>query len=130
MYFKKLLNVTKGHSRLRTSCRGKQLAKETNKSIQPNYNEVRKACLCPEILPLSVRNLAEESKDREGLGESPVYPRKQEQSVHSSNSRPGERLGENVPGRESEGWTLDLCREGSRAGLGHLGAGGRDGRPL
>lgn len=85
--------MTKGHSRLRTFCREKQPAKEINKSIQPNHNEVWKAHLCPEILPISVRNLAEESKDREGLGESRGYPRKQDHSGQSSNSRPGERLG-------------------------------------
>lgn len=97
--------MTKGHSRLRTSFRGKQPAKEINKSIQPNYSVVSKAHLCPEILPISVRNLAEESKDREGFEENPVYPRKQKHSGHSSNTRPWERLGENIPGRESEGWT-------------------------
>lgn len=56
-----------------------------------------------------------------------MYPRKREQSGHSSNSGPGERLGENIPGRESEGWTLDLCGERSRGGSGRLRAGGRVG---
>ena len=123
--------MTKGHSRLRTFCRGKQPAKEFNKPIQPSYNGVWKAHLCPEILRISVRNLAEESKDREGLGETlGILPRKQEHSAHSSNSSPGERLGESVLGRESEGQTSDLCSEGSSDGLGRLRAGGRAGRPL
>lgn len=66
-----------------------------------------------------MRNLAEGSNDRQGFEESWGYPRKQEQCGYRSR-RPEERLGENILVLESEGWTLDPCREESGAGLGRF----------
>lgn len=103
--------MTKGYSRLRTDLfQGKQSAMEINKSIQLNYNEAWKVHLCPEILPVSARNLEQVSNGREGFWKSWVYPKKQKQPGQSS-SMPRKRWGEKVLERASKGWTLHLWGE-------------------
>ena len=73
----------------------------------------------PRDLAVKHEESGEGVNNRQGFEESWGYPRKQEQCGCRS-SRPGERLGENILVLESEGWTLDPCREESGAGLGHL----------